>query len=403
MTYTPDNPMDSLITGGQHETADTSEVHMSPEEAASIAGPLAAREAMDADLERVVLVEPFKEELRPIVSEASSKKLVKGRVRNTSIPIESPKPRRKEDRDYEDLLRTYLEDARAYPLLSPEDEVRLAQQIEAGNAAKDEFYNREVNLTPSRRRKLRREIRAGDEANRTFVNSNVRLVVSIAKKYQTSGMPLLDIIQEGNLGMMHAVDKFDWRKGFKFSTYATWWIRQAITRGIANTNKTIRLPIHVGEIIPKVIKTRSLLELRLGRPATLAEVADEMELPVDKILTALRYEDEPISLDAPLQEDGNADLSDVTADPNAISTLEAAIRSVLPDEVQKVLNVLEERERLVLSLRFGLDGGGERTLGEVGEYFNLTRERIRQIEARAMAKLRHPSADTGARELLNSF
>jgi RNA polymerase sigma factor (sigma-70 family) len=298
------------------------------------------------------------------------------------------------ERDEEDLVRLYLTDIGQYPLLTKDDEVRLAQQIEAGNAARETLTETPKGLTPAKKRELRRVSRQGDDAQRTFVQSNLRLVVSIAKKYQASGLPLLDLIQEGNLGLMHAVEKFDWRKGFKFSTYATWWIRQAITRGIAN------LPVHAGDTLARLQKARSRLELKLGRPATLSELSAEVEMPEDKVTEALRFAAEPLSLSEPLREDGDAELGDIVEDRSAESPFEVAATALLPAEIEKLLAPLDERERQILALRFGLDRGEPRTLEEVGEYFNLTRERIRQIEARAMSKLRHPSADTGARDLL---
>src|SRR5687767_1782710 len=287
-----------------------------------------------------------------------------------------------------------------YPLLTKDDEVRLAQAIEVGTAARDELEKQPKGLSAARRRELKRQLAAGDDAQRAFVQSNLRLVVSIAKKYQASGLPLLDLIQEGNLGLMHAVEKFDWRKGFKFSTYATWWIRQAITRGIANTGRTIRLPVHAGDTLARLQKARSRLELKFGRPATLAELSKEVEMPEDKVTEALRFAAEPLSLSEPLREDGDAELGDVVEDRSAESPFEVAATALLPEEIEKLLAPLDERERQILALRFGLDRGEPRTLEEVGEYFNLTRERIRQIEARAMSKLRHPSSDTGARDLL---
>jgi RNA polymerase sigma factor (sigma-70 family) len=312
-----------------------------------------------------------------------------------------PVKARREDRDYEDLVRLYLEDVGRHNLLTKDDEIRLAQAIETGTAATERLETAKK-LTPTQRRQIRREIRQGEEAHRQFVNSNLRLVVSIAKKYQSSGLPLLDIVQEGNLGLIHAVDKFDWRKGFKFSTYATWWIRQAIQRGIANSARVIRLPVHAGDMLTALLKMRAQLEGSLGRTPTLAELAAEAELPLDKVVEVLRYAVDTVSLDEPVRDDGDAELGDFVEDRNATAPFDAAAVSLLPGEVAKVLKVLDERERTILCLRFGLDGGGERTLEEVAEYFGLTRERIRQIEARAMSKLRHPSADVGARELLEA-
>ncbi|MEC9210404.1 MAG: sigma-70 family RNA polymerase sigma factor [Actinomycetota bacterium] len=308
-------------------------------------------------------------------------------------------PKERVERDEEDLVRLYLTDIGQYPLLTKEDEVRLAQKIEKGVEAREKLSASEE-LTAKEKSDLKRLDRNGARAEKKFVQSNLRLVVSIAKKYQASGLPLLDLIQEGNLGLMHAVEKFDWRKGFKFSTYATWWIRQAITRGIANTGRTIRLPVHAGDTLARLQKARTRLELKYGRPATMTELAADVEMPEDKITEALRFANEPLSLSEPLREDGDAELGDVVEDRGAASPFEVAATSLLPDEIARLLAPLDEREREILKLRFGLDRGEPRTLEEVGEHFNLTRERIRQIEARAMSKLRHPSSDTGARDLL---
>ena len=304
------------------------------------------------------------------------------------------------ERDYGDPVRVYLTDIGRYALLTKDDEVRLAKAIEAGNDAIEAFNAGGKENTATRRRELRRTARYGEEAERQFVQSNLRLVVSIAKKYQASGLPLLDLIQDGNLGLMHAVEKFDWRKGFKFSTYATWWIRQAISRGIANTGRTIRLPVNAGDTLARLQQVQSRLELTYGRPATLAELASEVEMPEVKVTEVLRFAAEPLSLSEPLRGDGDAELGDVVEDRSADSPFEVAATALLPEQMARLLAPLDDREREILKLRFGLDRGEPRTREEVGEHFNLTRERIRQIEAKAMSKLRHPSSDTGIGDLL---
>ena len=302
-------------------------------------------------------------------------------------------------REDDDLVRLYLSDIGRYDLLTKAGEVQLSQAIEAGIAAREEL-EAATGLTAARKRELRRISRAGEEAEQTFVKANLRLVVSIAKKYQASGLPLLDLVQEGNLGLMHAVEKFDWRKGFKFSTYATWWIRQAITRGIANTGRTIRLPVHAGDTLSRLQKARTRLELKHGRPPTTRELAEETDIPEEKVVEALRFGAEPVSLSEPLRDDGDAELADVVGDATAISPFEAAADALMGREIEKLLGALDEREREIIRLRFGLDRGEPRTLEEVGAIFQLTRERIRQIESKAMSKLRHPSAEVGVRDLL---
>ena len=299
----------------------------------------------------------------------------------------------------EDLVRLYLNEIGQHELLTKADEERLGRAIEVGHEAGEALLTT-PKLTPARKRELKAVARAGERATRQFTLSNLRLVVSIAKKYQASGLPLLDLIQEGNLGLMHAVEKFDYRKGFKFSTYATWWIRQSITRGIANSSRTIRLPVHAGDTVARVQKTQTRMEMELGRPPTIAEVAADLGMTEDQVVEALVHASEPLSLFEQLRDDGDAELADVIEDRGAASPAEEAVTSTLPGEMSRLLSVLGEREREILRLRYGLDRGEPRTLDEVGEHFNLTRERIRQIEVRAMSKLRHPSVDTGARELL---
>ena len=300
----------------------------------------------------------------------------------------------------EDLVRLYLNDVGKYRLLTKDDEVKLAQAAELGREARAELDGAE-GIDARRRRQLNRLVRDGDRATEAFVTANLRLVVSIAKKYQAAELPLLDLVQEGNLGLIHAVEKFDWRKGFKFSTYATWWIRQAITRGIANNGRTVRLPVHAGDLLKRVVKARGRLEGQLGRRPTIAELAKDLELDEERLTELLVHTSEPLSLSEPLRTEGDAELGDFVGDPDAVSPFDAAADALLAGEVDRMLLVLDDRERRILRLRFGLDRGQPRTLDEIGADFNLTRERIRQIEARAMSKLRHPTSEGGARELLN--
>jgi RNA polymerase sigma factor (sigma-70 family) len=300
----------------------------------------------------------------------------------------------------EDLVHTYLTDIRQYPLLGRDDEARLARQIAERWSADKELREKGGDLTPARRSELRRIVGRGDEARRTFVESNLRLVVSIAKKYQSSGVPLLDLVQEGNLGLIHAVEKFDGRKGFKFSTYATWWVRQTITRGIANNGRTIRLPLHAYESLGRVQTAQAMLESKLGRTPALAELAHEVELSEDKLVETLGFRATPLSLSEPLRLDHDAEIGDVVEDHSADSPFDMAAAALLPMEIGRLLARLHEREREVLRFHFGVDGGDPHTVREVAEHFNLTRERIGQIEASAMTKLRHSSHHTGARDLL---
>ncbi len=304
------------------------------------------------------------------------------------------------ERDESDIVKLYLRGIGQYALLTKHEETRLAKLIEAGRQASFSEARAE-GLTPSQRRTLRRSVVRGEEAHRAFIQANLRLVVSIAKKYQASGLPLLDLVQEGNLGLIHAVGKFDWNKGFKFSTYATWWIRQAISRGIANTGRTIRLPAHAGDILTRINWSRTALELKLSRLPTLDELACETALSREKLVEALGWRPEPLSLSESVGGEGDTDFGDMVADINAVSPFDYAADSLLTDEINRLLAPLDEREATILRLRFGLGKGDPRTLEEVGRHFNLTRERIRQIEAKAMSKLRHPSVDNGARDLLN--
>jgi RNA polymerase sigma factor (sigma-70 family) len=300
-----------------------------------------------------------------------------------------------------DLVRMYLDGIGQYPLLTSADEVRLAQAIEAGREAGAEL-EAAAGLTAARTAHLRRVKRSGERAFEDFVNSNLRLVVSIAKRYQGSDLPMLDLIQEGNIGLMHAVDKFDWRRGFKFSTYATWWIRQSIGRGIDNTGRAVRLPIHTGDQVRRLIRARSTLEGQLGRTPTLAELAENVGRPEHEVGTLLKLVVEPVSLASPIGADGDTELADVMADELAPTPFEEVAKEMLGEELAKLLSHLGERERQILSLRYGLDRGEPRTLDEVGAEVGLTRERIRQIERAALAKLRGPQSQAAARDLMAS-
>ena len=272
----------------------------------------------------------------------------------------------------EDPVRMYLKEIGNVPLLSTEEEVALAQRVEAGD----------------------------ESAKKQLIEANLRLVVSIAKKYVGRGMPFLDLIQEGNMGLMKAVDKFDYSKGFKFSTYATWWIRQAITRGIADTGRTIRVPVHMVETINKTLRmTRTLLQ-ELGREPTPEEVAERLGVPVARVREVLKSSRDPVSLDTPIGEEDDSHLGDFIEDDSALSPADSAAFSMLREELSTALESLTDRERQVVQLRFGLIDGRARTLEEVGKEFNVTRERIRQIEAKALRKLRHPSRSKRLRDFL---
>ncbi len=300
----------------------------------------------------------------------------------------------------EDLIRLYMNDLGRYRLLTKDDEAQLAQLAEAGREARAQLKAC-GDSTSARQRELQRVARAGDAAVETFVNGNLRLVVSIAKRYRGSELPFLDLIQEGNLGLIHAVEKFDWRKGFKFSTYATWWIRQAITRGIANAGRTIRLPANANEILNQAGTARVKLEATLGRRPSTGELAAELGIGADRLLEILRHAVPPASLSQSLSQENESELGDLVEDVGAVSPSDAAVAASLPRQVTNMLGRLGDREREIIRLRFGLDRGEPRTLDEVGRSFGLTRERIRQIEAQAMSKLRHPTAGPDPYDLLN--
>jgi RNA polymerase primary sigma factor len=298
-----------------------------------------------------------------------------------------------------DPVRMYLKEIGKVPLLTGPQEVSLAKRIEAGLDAVDRVAQ-EPDLSDAQRASLRAVSRDGELAKRQLTEANLRLVVSIAKRYVGRGMALLDLIQEGNLGLIRAVEKFDYTKGFKFSTYATWWIRQAITRAIADQARTIRIPVHMVETMNKVMRIQRQLLQELGREPTVDEIAAKVELTPDRVREIQRLGQEPVSLETPVGDDDDSFLGDFVEDPNATAPATAAARALLTEAIEEALEELNDRERQVVRLRFGLDDGQVRTLEEVGREFGVTRERIRQIESKTLAKLRHPTRSQRLRDYL---
>ena len=293
-----------------------------------------------------------------------------------------------------DPVRMYLKEIGKVDLLTASEEVHLAMKIEAGTEATDklEAHDRgELELTRAEQRRLMRIESVGLDAKQALISANLRLVVSIAKRYVGRGMLFLDLIQEGNLGLIRAVEKFDYTKGFKFSTYATWWIRQAITRAIADQARTIRIPVHMVETINKLIRVQRQLLQDLGRDPTPEEIAKEMDMSADRVREIKKISQEPVSLETPIGEEEDSQLGDFIEDSSAVAPPEAASDSMLREQLDQVLDGLADRERKVIKFRFGLEDGHPRTLEEVGREFGVTRERIRQIESKTLAKLRHPS------------
>ncbi|MCP3994176.1 MAG: RNA polymerase sigma factor RpoD [bacterium] len=291
-----------------------------------------------------------------------------------------------------DPVRMYLQEIGRYPLLTPQQEVELAMQMEAGGRASEKLGDEGAGDLPVADRViLQRSARNAERARKRLVEANLRLVVSIAKKYVGRGLSLLDLIQEGNLGLIRAVEKFDYRKGFKFSTYATWWIRQAVTRALADQARTIRVPVHMVETINKLARAQRTLMQELGREPTITEIAQELELEPRQVTELRRIAQDPVSLETPLGEEDDSTLGDFVEDTDADVPVEVASFKLLQEYLSLVLEGLNERERQVLIMRFGLADGKVKTLEEVGSHFSVTRERIRQIETKALAKLRQPA------------
>ena len=310
----------------------------------------------------------------------------------------------------EDPVRMYLKEIGKVPLLSADEEIELAQNMEDGAVATEKINVLKGRLDGASEEEkaeikeeiktLQRDVDKGADAKKRLAEANLRLVVSIAKRYVGRGMLFLDLIQEGNLGLIKAVEKFDYKKGYKFSTYATWWIRQAITRAIADQARTIRIPVHMVETINKLIRVSRQLLQELGRAPSPEEIAKEMNMPVERVREILKISQEPVSLETPIGEEEDSHLGDFIKDDNVPVPADAAAFTLLKEQLEEVLGTLTEREQKVLTLRFGLEDGRARTLEEVGKEFNVTRERIRQIEAKALRKLRHPSRSRKLKDYL---
>ena len=344
------------------------------DEDAELAERRAALEALD---------EPDEAELQSEDAPDESELLDAGRVKRSLL--------KEEDAETADLIRLYLREIGRVPLLTAADEVSLAQRLEGGVEAAATLEGLTNGGSIKDREKLECVVRDGRLAKAHLIEANLRLVVSIAKRYVGRGLQFLDLIQEGNLGLIRAVEKFDWRRGFKFSTYATWWIRQAITRALADQSRTIRIPVHMVETMTRVTKVQRELAQRLGREPKFSELASELDLPPDRVAEILRMGLDPVSLEAPVGEEDDSRLSDFIQDEEFDQPMQAAVKSLMTAYITELLDELGDREREVIEMRYGLKDGQPKTLEEVGRAFHVTRERIRQIETRTLARLRHPT------------
>jgi len=329
------------------------------------------------------LEEPDEAELEAEDAPDETELLDAGRVKKSLL--------REEDAETADLIRLYLREIGRVPLLTAADEVSLAQRLEAGVAGGAKLEVLTNGGSAKDRERLEHLVHDGRIAKAHLIEANLRLVVSIAKRYLGRNLQFLDLIQEGNLGLIRAVEKFDWRRGFKFSTYATWWIRQAITRALADQSRTIRIPVHMVETMTRVTKVQRELAQRLGREPKFSELAAELDLPPDRVAEILRMGLDPVSLEAPVGEEDDSRLSDFIQDDEFDQPMQAAVKSLMTAYITELLDELGDREREVIEMRYGLKDGQPKTLEEVGKAFHVTRERIRQIETRTLARLRHPT------------
>jgi RNA polymerase primary sigma factor len=351
----------------------------------------------------IPLIVPVPTPEPPVAPETAAAPAAKNRraPRGSAAAGENVRPDRVGEGGVSDPVRMYLKEIGKVPLLTGPQEVSLAQRIEQGLLASESIEAAVNGLSPDEKDRLSEIVVDGHRAKRQLIEANLRLVVSIAKRYVGRGMLLLDLIQEGNLGLMRAVEKFDYTKGFKFSTYATWWIRQAITRAIADQARTIRIPVHMVETINKVTRVQRQMLQELGREPTVEELGEKLGMPAERVREIQRISQEPVSLEAPVGDEDDSLLGDFVEDPGAIAPADAAARALLTEAVEEALEQLSDRERRVVRLRFGLDDGQLHTLEEVGKEFGVTRERIRQIESKTLAKLRHPTRSQRLRDYLD--
>jgi len=376
------------------------DVDVDPE--ASPAPAAAATETPAISIPIPLIVPVATPEVVAAPAEANAQPLARSRrARAGPSPGENVRPDRVGEGGVSDPVRMYLKEIGKVPLLTGAQEVSLAQRIEQGLLASDAIASANGGLSPEENERLTFTVTDGHRAKRQLIEANLRLVVSIAKRYVGRGMLLLDLIQEGNLGLMRAVEKFDYTKGFKFSTYATWWIRQAITRAIADQARTIRIPVHMVETINKVTRVQRQMLQELGREPTVEELGEKLGMLPERVREIQRISQEPVSLEAPVGDEDDSLLGDFVEDPGAIAPADAAARALLTEAVEEALEQLSERERRVVRLRFGLDDGQLHTLEEVGKEFGVTRERIRQIESKTLAKLRHPTRSQRLRDYLD--
>jgi RNA polymerase primary sigma factor len=401
----PDQTEPAGKTSAKETASDTPATDVANTAAGVAADPVVdlAVDFTEADLVSLDEIEPNPADLATVVApeEAAAKEEAEGFIYSDADDADEPEQQVSVAGATADPVKDYLKQIGKVPLLNAEQEVELAKRIEAGLFAEEKLAHDANALPPKLRNELHWIAQDGRRAKNHLLEANLRLVVSLAKRYTGRGMLFLDLIQEGNLGLIRAVEKFDYTKGYKFSTYATWWIRQAITRAMADQARTIRIPVHMVEVINKLARVQRQMLQDLGREPTPEELAKELDMTPEKVVEVQKYGREPISLHTPLGEDGDSEFGDLIEDSEAIVPAEAVSFTLLQEQLHAVLDTLSEREAGVVSMRFGLTDGQPKTLDEIGKVYGVTRERIRQIESKTMSKLRHPSRSQVLRDYLD--